>query len=319
MDKKTQEELGRRFGEAGKALDEHALVLTQLVGVLEGGEQGADGVAEIVEQLCEGMREYLRGLEDCARIVGGKPLMIESTNALRAHARDRHAGGRRGHHQRAPVRQLAAKPGVVVRAVADRADEDTCAYCGSPECEGAQGWACPDWCYRCQEHQSNCDCDDPLIGDGGVREEAMLAIASGVGDRETEPAPTRGRGDNDYLTTLEIENVAASHYAYNFEKRIAALEVLAHPSIDLRPAIREAILEREREVAPKGELEGPGPGPVDVYALVARLATHLEGSLGVILSEGIVCEDEMRDDRAVLAEARAFTGGHGVRDVEGDP
>lgn len=58
----------------------------------------------------------------------------------------------------------------------DDASEDCCEYCGSPECEGAYDWACPDWCYRCKEHLSNCDCDTPLAGDG--RESDMIATAS---------------------------------------------------------------------------------------------------------------------------------------------
>ena len=51
-----------------------------------------------------------------------------------------------------------------------------CPHCESSDCDGADGYACPNHCYRCRDMLDNCDCEEPLSGYNETDEE-MLAIA----------------------------------------------------------------------------------------------------------------------------------------------
>ena len=56
-------------------------------------------------------------------------------------------------------------------------DVDTCTHCDDADCAGAQDYACPDNCYRCNELIDNCECNEPLTGEQ-VSEERMVTSAS---------------------------------------------------------------------------------------------------------------------------------------------
>lgn len=288
MGEKTKGALAERFGQAARALDEHALVLGQLVEQVEAGDAGNGKVAEIVAELRAGMGEYLRGLDGIDDLVGAPTGFgpAEDRRVLpELHARlgVRDAPGtapmsypiklrigasrNRLHHVDEHVITREGEFGFTLCALRTLLDElvervgtDT-HYLTTLEVEVSG----EEWIGLKQ-----------LLGEDapgrvGALHQALEAFVGRVDGLEKDVLALR-RGEAGLgKRVVEAEDSAqASLDGLGYHHvRLLALEEQAHPAVDLTALVRQEILKREREVAPsrRATLRDPSTGE-DYTALV---------------------------------------------------